>query len=101
MVLVLLPSLGMAQDHMLAGGKKITLTIEVNIVPDRVYFPDNKANVAGRYVHPRQIWVESTQLENGQITVDPHILGHELLHAINYRDGSIQNPDETTIWRHD
>jgi len=85
----------------LVGGKKVTMTIEVNIVPDRVHFPMNDANVAGRYIHPGLIWVESTRLDNGQITVDPYILGHELLHALNYRDGSIQNPDETTIWQHE
>jgi len=43
---------------------------------------------------PPQLWVDVGEDENGMIMIPPHIIGHELIHALQMRDKRIMDPDE-------
>ena len=43
---------------------------------------------------PPQLWVDVGEDENGMIMIPPHIIGHELIHALRMRDKRIKDPDE-------
>lgn len=63
--------------------------LKVHIVPDCGDAYGYVTGDNGRY----EIFVEGTP-SGGQIEIDDYVLGHELRHILNWKNGKIVNPDE-------
>jgi hypothetical protein len=70
--------------------------IVVHVVTNRDQIPIHRPDVVGAW-RPREIWVAAS-LRNGQLYLDPCVLGHEMLHDLHNQDAQIPDPDALIIW---
>lgn len=84
-----------------------TISLDVYAVTNRSQLPtDNPQAIglwhrsfgiidwgAGQFGEQEQIWVVCVE-KDGKLYIDPYLLGHELLHALHYRNAIFPNPDE-------
>ena len=69
------------------------ITVILDKVTVHILCRDNmKKPAAGRANTNNEIWVIGRKT-NGIITLNQFILGHELQHLLNWKDGRIANPD--------
>lgn len=97
---VLTVSPAWAGDDLVTRGTTVTITLKVHLVPDRVYFPvETRYGMLGCH-RAGEIWVERT-VEDGTMTTDPWVLGHEVMHELHrLMPDKFKNPDETRKWQH-
>lgn len=74
--------------------------VKVVIVGDREQFEWKKAaaansHVAGYATPDNEIWIFG-KVVNGQVVVNEAIIGHELMHLLNFSTQSVANPDQLT-----
>ncbi len=68
-----------------------TVTVQV-VVGDNVGYP----GAVGTYSHPHGIIRIKGKTVGGKIIVCEAVLGHEVLHALQFQDGNFVNPDTLT-----
>jgi len=55
--------------------------------------PQQTAGAYIGHVSPPELWIDVGEDMDGKIMIPPHIIGHELIHAMQMRDKRIKDPD--------
>lgn len=69
--------------------KTAKLTLEVIV-------GDLETGWAGSYSHPQGIIKVRGKIVNGKIVLPEAVLGHEVIHALQFQDGGFHDPDHLT-----
>jgi hypothetical protein len=75
-----------------APAAKHTSVITITVIVD----DSLPANIAGTYSHPQGIVRVKGKVVKGKIIVPEAVLGHEVLHALQFKTGAYADPDKLT-----